>query len=56
MTLHWIFSNGHKWHKQFEAAEAAEAYAHACGLITGPHVDRVWIDTGAADIWLREKT
>ena len=55
MTLHWIFTNGHRWHKVFDTAEAAEAYAHACGLIVGPHVDRVYIETNTADIWLREK-
>jgi len=55
-TLHWIFTNGHRWHKVFDTAEAAEAYAHACGLIVGPHVDRVYIETNTAgEIWLREK-
>lgn len=55
IVLHWIFINGHRWHKQFNTIDAATNYAHACGLIVGPHVDRVWLETGEHDIWLREK-
>jgi len=55
MILHWIFTNGHRWHKRFNTAEAAEAAAHDMGLIVAPSIDRVWIETGAGDIWLREK-
>lgn len=55
IVLNWIFTNGHRWHKKFETTEAAEAYAHQCGLITGLHVERVWINTTETEIWIKEK-
>jgi hypothetical protein len=55
IVLHWIFTNGHRWHKQFDTVDAAKAAAHAMGLIVAPSVDRVFIETETAEIWLREK-
>jgi hypothetical protein len=54
-TLHWIFTNGHRWYKQFDTVEAAQAGAHQLGLYEAPSVDRAWIETDSEDIWLKEK-
>jgi hypothetical protein len=55
VTLHWIFTNGHRWHKQFDNVEAAENGAYLMGLISAPSIDRSWIETDNGDIWLKEK-
>ena len=54
-TLHWVFTNGHKWHKQFDNVALAETYAHQCGVFADPNVARAWIDTDTEQIWLKEK-
>lgn len=55
ITLYWIFSNGHKWHKTFSDIETAEKHAEICGFFSNPYIDRAWIETETAEIWLKEK-
>jgi hypothetical protein len=56
-TLHWVFSNGHKWHKDFGTMQEAEDYAHTMGLFADPRIVRAWIDvdSGKGTVWLKEK-
>lgn len=54
-VLYWIFTNGHKYQKEFESTKEAEAYAHLCDMFRSPVIDRVWIESADAAVWLREK-
>jgi len=55
ITLHWIFKNNHAWELTFENVTDAENHAELCGMYKNGAVDRVWIDTPTAQIWLKEK-
>ena len=55
ITLNWIFTNGHKWHKAFESVQMAENYVYLCGMITNFSIDRVWIETESGEEWIKEK-
>lgn len=55
IVLHWIFTNGHRWHKEFETVEKAETAAETMGLFAAPSIERAWIETPNNEIWLKEK-
>ena len=37
-TLHWEFSNGHKWWQNFESKWKLEDYIKRCGLDSHPDI------------------
>ncbi len=46
-TLHWEFSNGHKWHHSFDEREQMETYLTKCGLRSNPNVVKLSFVVGA---------
>lgn len=55
VTLHWVFTNGHRWFKNFDTVESAENGAYSLGLFSAPSIDRAWIEAENGEIWLKEK-
>lgn len=55
IVLHWIFTNGHAWSKEFDSVEHAENYADLCGFFASPTIERAWIETPNNAVWLKEK-
>ena len=53
--LNWLFCNGSHWFQVFETEKDAVDYASHCDLLRAHSVDRVWIASNDAEIWLREK-
>ena len=46
-TLHWEFSNGHKWHKHFDEREHLEVFLTQCGLRSHPNIVKLSFVVGA---------
>ena len=53
--LNWLFCNGSHWFQVFETEKDAIDYTHHCDLLRAHNVDKVWITSNDAEIWLREK-
>ncbi len=46
-TLHWEFSNGHKWHKNFDEREHMEVFLTQCGLRSHQNISKLSFVVGA---------
>lgn len=46
-TLHWEFSNGHKWHHSFNERAEMETYITKCGLRSHPYITKLSFVEGA---------
>jgi hypothetical protein len=55
-TLYWIFTNDHKWQKQFETENKALDFMYQCGFLLNNCIDRVWLETDNDTLWLKEKS
>jgi len=40
-TLHWEFSNGHKWYKYFDEREHMEVFLTQCGLRSHQNISKL---------------
>jgi hypothetical protein len=55
-TIHWVFTNDHKWHKEFDSESKALDFMYQCGFLLNQSIDRVWIESDNATLWLKEKS
>ena len=46
-TLHWEFSNGHKWNHSFDERGQMETYMTKCGLRSHPNIVKLRFTVGA---------
>ena len=55
IQLHWIFTNGHKWHKEFCSENEALNHVYICGFLLNPFIDRVFLVSNNGETWIKEK-
>lgn len=55
IQLHWIFTNGHKWHKEFYSETEALNHVYTCGFLLNPFIDRVFLVSNDGETWIKEK-
>jgi hypothetical protein len=55
-TLHWTFTNGHKWRKDFATEQQAMDYVYEMHMLADNNqISQVCLDSGTVIIWLKEK-
>ncbi len=55
IQLNWIFTNGHKWHKEFCSESEALNYVYICGFLSNLFIDRVFLVSNDGETWIKEK-